>query len=48
VERKKAEWILKGGIEKQWDDYLKQLDKNGLPKLLDIKQKALDKFNAGE
>ena len=48
VERKKAEWILKGGIEKQWDDYLKQLDKNGLPKLLDIKQKALDKYNAGE
>ncbi|MBI0578647.1 ABC transporter substrate-binding protein [Neobacillus cucumis] len=48
VERKKAEWILKGGIDKQWDAYLKQLDKSGLPKFLDIKQKALDKYNAGE
>jgi len=42
AERMKAEWILKGGVEDQWDNYLKELDKNGLSKLLEIKQKYYD------
>ena len=41
-ERMKAEWILKGGIEDQWDNYLKELEKNGLSKLIAIKQKYYD------
>jgi len=48
VERKKAEWILKGGIESQWDDYVKTLDKDGLAKILTIKQQAYDKYNSGK
>ncbi|MGZ4159884.1 MAG: ABC transporter substrate-binding protein [Neobacillus sp.] len=48
VERKKAEWILKGGIESQWDDYVKTLEKDGLSKILSIKQQAYDKFNSGK
>ncbi|AZB44526.1 extracellular solute-binding protein [Bacillus sp. FJAT-42376] len=46
AERKKAEWIQKGGIEKQWDGYLKQLEKSGLSKLINIKQKALDEYHS--
>jgi len=45
AERKKAEWILKGGIETQWDNYLKEMDKNGLQKYLVIKQKYYDNFS---
>lgn len=41
-ERMKAEWILKGGVESQWDNYLKELEKNGLSKLIAIKQKYYD------
>ncbi|MBU3113085.1 extracellular solute-binding protein [Clostridium lacusfryxellense] len=41
-ERMKAEWILKGGAESQWDNYLKELEKNGLSKLIAIKQKYYD------
>jgi len=41
-ERMKAEWILKGGVEGQWDNYLKELEKNGLSKLIAIKQKYYD------
>lgn len=48
VERMKAEWILKGGIESQWDDYVKTLDKDGLSKILTIKQQAYDKYNSGK
>lgn len=48
AERMKAEWILKGGVETQWDDYLKEMDKLGLQKILAIKQKALDNFNSSK
>jgi len=45
TERKKAEWISKGGIDAQWDNYLKEMDKNGLQKYLVIKQKYYDNFS---
>lgn len=35
AEQKKADWILNGGIEKEWDAYLKKLDDLGLQKYLD-------------
>lgn len=41
-----AEWITKGGVEKGWDAYLKQLDAMGLPKMLEQYQAALDRFNS--
>lgn len=44
AEQKKAEWILKGGIEKEWDSYLEKLDQLGLQKYLEIKQKYLDAY----
>ena len=37
--RKKADWILNGGIEKEWDSYLEKMEKYGLSDYLSIKQK---------
>lgn len=44
AEQMKATWILKGGVEKDWDNYLKKLDQLGLQKYLGIKQKYLDEY----
>lgn len=44
AEQKKAEWILNGGIEKEWDSYLTKLEKLGLQKYIAIKQKYLDAY----
>ena len=30
AEQKKADWILNGGIEKEWDSYLDKMEKYGL------------------
>lgn len=46
TERKKAEWILNGGIDEEWDAYLKEMDNQGLSKILEIKQKYLDAYFA--
>ncbi len=44
IYRKRAEWIVNGNIDKEWDDYLKELDKYGLSDWLAIKQKYYDKY----
>lgn len=46
TEQMKAEWIMNGGIEEQWDEYLTILDEYGLQKWLEIKQKYLDDYFA--
>ncbi len=46
TERKKAEWILNGGVDGEWSSYLEEMDKLGLPKILEIKQKYLDAYFA--
>ncbi|MNL76512.1 hypothetical protein D3C87_2024920 [compost metagenome] len=40
----KAKWLMQGGVEKEWDGYLSQLNKIGLKEMMDIYQKAYDKF----
>ncbi|MBD3917164.1 ABC transporter substrate-binding protein [Paenibacillus sp. PR3] len=40
----KAKWLMDGGVEKDWDGYLKKLDQIGLKELLDIYQKGYDQF----
>ncbi|MCM3575589.1 ABC transporter substrate-binding protein [Mesobacillus subterraneus] len=45
VNQKKAQWILEGGVDKEWDDYVAQLDAMGLKELMEIYQKGLDEFN---
>ena len=44
AEQKKADWILNGGIEKEWDSYLKKMDQYGLSDYLSIKQKYFDQY----
>lgn len=46
AEQKKADWILNGGVDEQWDEYLKKLNDLGLEKYLDIKQSYLDEYLA--
>ena len=46
AEQKKADWILNGGIEEEWDDYLKKMEQYGLSDYLSIKQKYFDQYQA--
>lgn len=41
-----ARWIVAGGIEDEWDDYVEVLNKMGLERLVEIHQRALDRFNS--
>ena len=43
-EREKADWILNGGIDEEWDSYLKKMEKYGLSDYLSIKQKYFDQY----
>jgi putative aldouronate transport system substrate-binding protein len=42
VVQKMAEWVVNGGIEEEWENYLSDLDKMGLPRMQEIYQKAYD------
>lgn len=43
VQTRRAKWITgKGDIDKEWSDYLKQLDTHGLEKFVEIMQRAYD------
>ena len=44
--RMEAKWIYEGGVEAEWDAYLAQLDKLGVPMLLEIYQRNLDSYAA--
>ncbi len=43
-----AKWIMEGGIEEEWDDYLKTLNKMGLEQFLAVYQGALDRYNSAK
>lgn len=42
--RKAAEWIMKGTIDKEWDAYIKELNKMKLQEWLKINQAAYERF----
>lgn len=44
AEQMKANWILNGGIDKDWDKYLKKMEDYGLSEYLEIKQKYFDQY----
>ena len=44
VTEKIATWIVKGGIEDEWDGYVAQLESIGLPEVLAVYQTAYDRF----
>jgi len=40
-----AKWLMDGGIEQEWDAYIKKLDELKLDELLSVYQTAYDRFN---
>ncbi|HEY5466608.1 MAG TPA: hypothetical protein VIL27_06200, partial [Clostridia bacterium] len=44
IERKMSEWIMNGKIDSEWDAYITEIGKAGLPKWLSINQAAYDRF----
>lgn len=45
VKQKEAQWLVDGGIEKEWNDYVQQLKDMGLDQLMEVYQKGLDRYN---
>lgn len=48
IYRKRAEWIVNGTIDTEWDDYKAELEKYGLSDLLAIKQKYYDDYQKNQ
>ena len=42
INAKTAEWIVKGNIEKEWNDYIEELNKMGLKEFIKIYQDSYD------
>jgi len=45
VKQKEAQWLVEGGIEEEWDEYVEQLEAMGLNELMEVYQTGLDRFN---
>lgn len=41
-----SQWITSGGIDKEWDAYVKDIEKIGLPKNIEIMQKYYDDYKS--
>jgi putative aldouronate transport system substrate-binding protein len=48
ADRQRATWIVKGGVETEWDAYVAQLDQIGLKRMVEIYQTALDRYRKGQ
>ncbi|MXO81208.1 extracellular solute-binding protein, partial [Paenibacillus sp. OT2-17] len=46
VNTQRGKFIVDGGVDEQWDRYVKTLEKMGLNELMEIYQKGLDRYNA--
>lgn len=46
INAKKADWIMNGFTDADWDEYLKSLEAYGLSEYLELFQKYLDNYNA--
>lgn len=44
VDEMKARWVVNGGVEREWDRYLEQLDRLGLQEYIDIYNAAYQRF----
>lgn len=45
VNTQRGKFIVDGGVDEQWDSYVKTLEKMGLNELMEIYQKGLDRYN---
>ena len=41
-----SQWITNGGIDAEWDDYVKNIEKTGVSKNIEIMQKYYDEYKA--
>lgn len=46
IKAKKADWIMNGFTDKDWEKYLDKLEAYGLSEYLELFQKYLDSYNA--
>ncbi|OIA99654.1 ABC transporter substrate-binding protein [Paenibacillus sp. LC231] len=46
VNTQRGKFIVDGGVDEQWDSYVKTLEKMGLNELMEIYQNGLDRYNA--
>lgn len=44
VESKYAEWVVKGGVDEQWDDYIATLKKMGVDEMMKLTMEAYDYY----
>jgi putative aldouronate transport system substrate-binding protein len=44
VDEKRAEWIVRGGVEEEWDEYVSQLESMGLDDYVAVYQSAYDRY----
>jgi putative aldouronate transport system substrate-binding protein len=48
VDQMCAKWITQGGVDEEWDAYVKRLEGMGLDKMIKIRQDAYDRFLAAK
>ncbi|MNP81666.1 hypothetical protein D3C76_1800920 [compost metagenome] len=41
-----SQWITKGGIDSEWDGYVKNIEKTGVSKNIEIIQKYYDDYKS--
>ena len=47
VDQKFAEWVVNGGVENEWEEYLEQLEKMGMSRMREIYQDAYERRMEG-
>ncbi|UUZ85262.1 hypothetical protein LJK88_17845 [Paenibacillus sp. P26] len=46
VKKMQAKWLMQGGIDQEWDDYVKKLKEMNLDKLVKVYQDAYNRYKA--
>ncbi len=41
-----SKWVVEGGIDKEWDDYIKQLKAMGLDEFMQIQEAAFERYQS--
>ena len=44
IDKTYTRWIVEGGVEKEWDDYVAELQKLNIDRLVEIWQQGYDQF----
>ena len=50
IDQKRAEFVINGITDEQWEEYVQELDRFNMPELMEIRQSNYDNFidGAGE